>query len=80
MVAVDQEWRIYIDPELVGQYREGDIRHCIADISLARGAGFTPGVAVTDGLADLVDWAREQHAVDDVARATSELADRGLVR
>jgi hypothetical protein len=35
---------------------------------------------VADGLADLVDWAREQHAVDDVARATSELADRGLVR
>jgi UDP-glucose 4-epimerase len=70
-----------IDPELVGQYREGDIRHCIADISLARdGLGFTPGLAVADGLADLVDWAREQHAVDDVARATSELADRGLVR
>jgi dTDP-L-rhamnose 4-epimerase len=70
-----------LEPELVGQYREGDIRHCIADISLARdGLGFTPGMAVADGLADLVDWAREQHAVDDVARATSELADRGLVR
>ena len=44
------------------------------------GLGFTPGLAVADGLVDLVDWAREQHAVDDVARATSELADRGLVR
>lgn len=72
---------VELEPEVVGQYREGDIRHCIADISLAReGFGFAPQLAVADGLADLVDWAREQHAVDDVARATSELVDRGLVR
>jgi dTDP-L-rhamnose 4-epimerase len=45
------------EPELVGQYPEGDIRHCVADISRARdGLGFTPAMAVADGLTDLVDW------------------------
>jgi len=31
--AVGKEW---IEPELTGKYRVGDIRHCIADITLAR--------------------------------------------
>jgi dTDP-L-rhamnose 4-epimerase len=72
---------VELEPEIVGRYREGDIRHCIADISRARdGFGFAPQVTVADGLADLVDWAREQDAVDEVERATSELVDRRLVR
>ena len=69
-----------ITPHVTGKYRAGDIRHCFADISLARDLlGFTPEVRFEDGLAELVEWLLEQKAVDQVEAATQELSRRGLV-
>ena len=54
-----------IPGEITGQYREGDIRHCVADISKAkRLLGYTPKVALKDGLRELLAWVREQCARD----------------
>jgi dTDP-L-rhamnose 4-epimerase len=70
-----------IGPEVVGKYREGDIRHCYADISRARQLlGYEPKVALKDGMSDLLNWVREQTAADRVNAATEELAARQLVR
>jgi dTDP-L-rhamnose 4-epimerase len=70
-----------LEPEVVGQYRAGDVRHCYADISRARERlGFEPRIRFEDGVADLVDWVREQHAVDRVDAARAELERRGLAR
>jgi dTDP-L-rhamnose 4-epimerase len=70
----------HLTPHVTGQYRAGDIRHCFADISLARRLlGFEPEVAFGDGLAELAEWLGGQIAVDSVDRATEELARRGLV-
>ena len=67
--------------ELVGKYREGDIRHCVADISMAaKHLGYEPAVELRDGLADLLEWLPSQTADDAVLRATAELTQRGLVR
>lgn len=67
--------------ELVGKYREGDIRHCVADISMAvKHLRYEPTVELGDGLADLLEWLPSQTAEDAVGRATAELAERGLVR
>lgn len=67
-------------PHCTGKYRAGDIRHCFADISLARRViGFEPGVAFEDGLVELAEWLSTQVAVDRVDDATAELARRGLV-
>jgi dTDP-L-rhamnose 4-epimerase len=53
-----------IPPELPGIYREGDVRHSTADISLARMLlGFEPGVALQDGVKDLIAWAENEAAV-----------------
>ena len=69
-----------IAAECTGKYRVGDIRHCFADISLARRLlGFEPQVAFGDGLAELADWLSTQIAIDRVDQATDELARRGLV-
>lgn len=69
----------YIEPEITGKYRVGDIRHCFADISLAeRLLGYTPQVSLTEGLAELVDWMMGQRAFDRVDAAAEELAKRGL--
>jgi dTDP-L-rhamnose 4-epimerase len=69
----------YIEPEVTGKYRMGDIRHCFADISLARSAlGYEPQVSLEDGLAELVEWLQGQPADDRVEQARAELAERGL--
>lgn len=69
------------DPTIVGQYREGDIRHCVADISRARSLlGYEPKVSLEQGMPQLVEWVREQHATDSVEQATQELQSHGLVK
>ncbi len=70
-----------IEPEIVGKYREGDIRHCVADISKARKLlDYEPHVTLEDGLAELLNWLGEQEAEDRVESATAELASRSLVK
>lgn len=70
-----------LEPELVGKYREGDIRHCVADVSRARSLlGFEPRVTLEDGIPELLTWVREQSANDQVEVATAELESRQLVR
>ncbi|HEX3653242.1 MAG TPA: NAD-dependent epimerase/dehydratase family protein [Rhizomicrobium sp.] len=66
--------------QITGKYRAGDIRHCFADITLARALlGFEPQVPYEEGIAELVEWLREQIATDGVEQATEELSRRGLV-
>jgi dTDP-L-rhamnose 4-epimerase len=68
-----------IDPEIVGKYRVGDIRHCFADIGKAqRVLGYQPQVMLDDGMAELAAWLEGQAAVDRVAQASAELSARGL--
>ncbi len=67
-------------PDVRNQFREGDIRHCYADIAKARELlGFAPHVALEEGLDELVDWVKEQTAVDTFDAAARELAVHGLV-
>jgi dTDP-L-rhamnose 4-epimerase len=68
-----------IEPELTGKARAGDIRHCFADVSLARELlGFEARVELADGMAELATWLEGQVAVDHVDAAAHELAERGL--
>ena len=66
-------------PEISGKYRAGDIRHCFADIAQARAVlGYSPEVALEDGLCELAAWLEGRVAQDRVAEAGAELAARGL--
>lgn len=68
-----------IEPEIVGKYRAGDIRHCFADISKARAVlNYEPQIDLQSGLCELADWLEGQVAVDRVENAGAELAARGL--
>jgi dTDP-L-rhamnose 4-epimerase len=70
-----------IEPELTGEYRLGDIRHCFADISHARTTlGYEPEVELDDGLAEIAEWLDGQIAVDRIDAAAEELTRRGLAR
>ena len=68
-----------IRPNVTGVRRAGDIRHCVADSSRLRAAGWEPRVALSDGIRDLVAWVREQEGVPAPADAHGELERRGLV-
>ena len=68
-----------IMPEISGKYRIGDIRHCFADIGLARRMlGYEPKVDFDLGLVELAHWLEGQHAQDSLEQAKSELDRRGL--
>ena len=72
---------VEVEPEIVGKYREGDIRHCVADISRARSVlGYEPNVTLERGIPELLSWVRAQAAEDQVEQATAELESRQLVR
>jgi dTDP-L-rhamnose 4-epimerase len=68
-----------LEPELTGESRLGDIRHCFADVGLAREVlGYEPQVELEDGIAELAAWLEGRPAEDRVEAAAQELARRGL--
>ncbi len=68
-----------IAPEIVGKYRVGDVRHCFADIGLARARlGYRPRVELDEGVAELAEWLAGRTADDRTESAGAELAARGL--
>ncbi len=68
-----------IEPELPGKFRAGDIRHCFADVTRARGVlGFEAEVPFEQGLAELAEWLEGQAATDRFDEAAAELDRRGL--
>jgi dTDP-L-rhamnose 4-epimerase len=70
-----------IEPEIVNQYRAGDIRHCYADPRLAEELlGFRAEIDFESGMRDLLAWLETQEASDSVDAAREALAARGLAR
>lgn len=68
-----------IEPEITGRYRVGDIRHCFADIALARELlGYEPQVTFERGLDELAGWLETQIGKANAADARAELQRRGL--
>ncbi|CDZ76228.1 UDP-glucose 4-epimerase [Legionella massiliensis] len=65
---------------VTGDYRVGDIRHCFADLNLARELiGFTPNVSLEQGLRQFVAWVLTQDIAQDKSNiAQSKLASLGL--
>jgi dTDP-L-rhamnose 4-epimerase len=70
-----------LEPEVVGRFREGDIRHCVSDITRARELlGYEPTMSLAQGMPELLEWVRDQSAADRVAQATAELEAHQLIR
>jgi dTDP-L-rhamnose 4-epimerase len=66
---------------VTGQYRLGDIRHNWADIGRLKDVlGFTPQIALADGLGRFAAWADGQPLPEDrLERANRELTERNLM-
>ncbi len=69
----------HLAPHITNNYRHGDTRHSIADISrLKKTLGFQPSVRFQRGMEELVAWSRNREAIDGFAKAQSALQQRGL--
>jgi dTDP-L-rhamnose 4-epimerase len=67
-------------PEVTGQYRAGDIRHCFADVTRARELlGFEAATSLEDGLPELARWVAANGVADHGDEALAGLRARGLV-
>ncbi len=71
--------RDHIAPEITRRHRAGDIRHCFADITLARELlGHVPRVPLETGLEELAEWLHDRVAINRGDEADRELVERGL--
>ncbi len=69
-----------LEPQIVGRYRRGDIRHCYADITkIQKRLGFQPRVKFEEGISDLIAWVNREEAIDRFQEVEEELASKSLV-
>jgi dTDP-L-rhamnose 4-epimerase len=70
-----------LTPEIVGRFREGDIRACYADVTKARDVlGFSSRVTLDQGVKELVSLVAGQSSVDRSRKAFEELEQHRLIR
>ena len=66
-----------LEPEITGEFRAGDIRHCFADAAAARELlGFEARGRSTDGLPELVEWVARQTGRPSAATRPSDSCAR----
>ena len=69
-----------LEPEITGEFRAGDIRHCFADAARARELlGFEARTTLEDGLPELVEWVGRQTVTESGDAALEALRRAGLV-
>jgi dTDP-L-rhamnose 4-epimerase len=72
-----------LKPEFNQQYRIGDIRHCVADISKIKNKlGYKPNINFKEGIDDLIQWIRnKEFQIEDKSQnALDELKEKGLLK
>lgn len=72
-----------IQPIYNQEYRVGDIRHCVADISkIKQKLGYKPTIMFRDGIDELIEWIKKTgQGVQDISqKALDELKQKGLIK
>ena len=72
---------IDISPLARGEFRPGEIRSLISDISRIRTVGYEPSVTIEEGISRYIDWIRTQGPVEDYfTKAEAGLRAKGIVQ
>ncbi len=70
-----------LQPLARGEFRPGEIRSLISDISRIRTIGYEPQVTIEQGIARYIEWIGTQGAVEDYfAKAEAGLRAKGIVQ
>lgn len=76
--ALAQDPNVPLEPVITGRFRQGDARHCIADITAAKTRlGYYPRVSLLEGMRELAAWLRTEHRVLPMIRKTGDPALAG---
>jgi dTDP-L-rhamnose 4-epimerase len=80
--ALKQSYQSDIDIKISGNYRIGDIRHNIADLTKAKEKlGFEPQVSFSEGVKKFTAWVNNQAIEDDCYEdSISEMKEKGLYK
>jgi dTDP-L-rhamnose 4-epimerase len=78
---IASQLNINIEPLVRGEFRPGEIRSLISDITRARVIGYEPSVTIEQGIARYIDWIRNQGAIKDYfAEIEASLRAKGIVQ
>lgn len=70
-----------LEPLVRGEFRLGDTRHTVSDISRLRALGWEPTIPVEQNVAEYVAWIKEQKVMPEyLERAERIMQDQGVVR
>ena len=68
-------------PRISGEFRFGDTRHIVSDISKIRTLGWKPVNILEKSVGDYVAWLKEEEAIQDLVEYTQKkMKDQGVVR
>jgi dTDP-L-rhamnose 4-epimerase len=72
---------VKIPPDVSGEYRVGDTRHSVSDITKVRRLGWQPTKTPRDSVRDYIEWIRRQKLEKDyAAEALAKLREMGALR
>ncbi len=78
---IAEQLGVAIDPMARGEFRPGEIRSLISDITRIRTIGYEPRVRLEEGIARYIAWIKTQGAVEDYfATAEIGLREKGIVQ
>lgn len=78
---IAEQLGVAIEPIARGEFRPGEIRSLISDISRIRTIGYEPRVSLEEGIARYIAWIKTQGAVEDYfAKAEIGLREKGIVQ
>jgi dTDP-L-rhamnose 4-epimerase len=73
--------QIRLAPIMNREFRPGEMRHLISDITVIRKAGYTPSVSLEKGIERYLEWIRQQGSVKDYfAAAEPILRKKGILQ
>jgi dTDP-L-rhamnose 4-epimerase len=78
---IAEQLGVRIEPLARGEFRPGEIRSLISDISRIRTIGYEPQTTIEQGIARYLEWIKTQGAIEDYfARAEAGLRAKGIVQ
>jgi dTDP-L-rhamnose 4-epimerase len=76
-----REFKSQLEPLVPGEYRLGDTRHTISDVSRLEALGWQPTVPVEQNVREYVEWMRQQQTTDEfLHEAERVMRAHGVIR
>lgn len=70
-----------IKPNVTGQFRKKDVRHCYADMTkIKKILNWQPKIKFADGIKEVIAWSKNEKALNLTPLATQKLKEKGILK